>query len=158
MKTWLKQDIYWPGREWVYKDLPRRIVAEKYLEDESGELCDYKFFCFNGKPVFMKYYSGRFTEHPFRNYYDMNMNYMAVSDEWVSNPNASLPLEKFEFNRMKEVAEDLASSFQQVRVDFYYNNGKIYFGELTFFHRGGFQRFNPEIYDKIIGDYWKISK
>lgn len=81
MKSWLNQHIAWSGREWVYKDMPRHIIAEKYLEDETGELRDYKFYCFNGRPAFMQLEVGRGTNHNTRNFYDMDWQLMPFGKE-----------------------------------------------------------------------------
>ena len=158
MRTWLRQNIYWSGREWVYKDMPRRIIAEKYLEDASGELRDYKFFCFNGKPVYLQYDSGRYNGKHLRNYYDMNMNFIPVRDDVESDESNKLEISIEIFEKMKKIASDLAESFQHVRVDFYLVNDKIYVGELTFFHNGGITWFDPPEYDKIFGENWELVK
>ena len=157
MKSWLKQDIYWSGREWVYKNLKKRLVVEKYLEDKSGGLLDYKFFCFNGKPRFMQLEVGRYTANNTRNFYDMDWNLMPFGKELEHNPN--IEVEKPEgFEEMKEIAEKLSNPFTFVRVDLYQVGGKIYFGELTFFPAGGAPDFKPIEYNKIVGDMWDIGK
>lgn len=159
MKLWLKQDIYWSGREWVYKGMPKRIIAEKYLEDEQGELKDYKIFCFNGKACFLKYYGGRYSSSRFANCYDRDLNLLPVSDNvFKDNPSVIKPIKKETFEKMVKIAEDLAKPFQQVRVDFYFANEKIYFGEMTFFHSGGVVKWNPDEYDKIVGEKWELVK
>lgn len=157
LKTWLKQDISWSGREWVYSKMPRRIVAEKFLKDESGELRDYKFFCFNGKPTYMQLEVGRFTDKNTRNFYDMDWNLMPFGKELPHNPD--IVVEKPEkFEEMKEIAKKLSEPFQYVRVDLYQVNGKVYFGELTFFPAGGAPDFVPSEYDKIVGDNWELKE
>lgn len=151
MKTWLKQDIYWSGREWVYKNLKHRIIAEKYLEDETGELRDYKFFCFNGIPRFMQLEVGRFSGESTRNFYDMEWNLLPFGKEKPHN--AELKVEvPVKFKEMQEIAKNLSKPFEFVRVDLYEVKGKIYFGELTFFPAGGAPDFVPSKYDKIVGD------
>lgn len=156
MKSWLNQDIYWRGREWVYKDMPRHIVAEKYLEDESGELRDYKVFCFNGLPKFVQVDIGRFINH-IRNYYDIDWNLMPMTD-YVGN-DATLEIARpCSFERMLEIATSLAEPFQFVRVDFYEVSGKPYVGEMTFFHEGGSIVLIPDEWNTVIGDYWKLSE
>ena len=159
MRSWLKQDVYWSGREWVYKDIPRKIIAEEYLEDETGELKDYKFFCFNGKPYYVLHLGNRYKGSLYINYYDMDMNLIDVRDVcFPNNPDADFPLTKDVYERMKKMAADLSEPFQHVRVDLYEINGKIYFGEMTFFTGGGFQRFIPHEFDRIWGDYWELKK
>lgn len=157
MKLWLKQDIYWSGREWVYKHLKKRIVAEKYLEDESGGLLDYKFYCFNGKPAFLQLEVGRFTDKNTRNFYDMDWNLMPFGKGMPHDPNVSIPVPEC-FDYMKQIAEDLCKPFSYVRVDLYQVGGKVYFGELTFFPAGGAPDFVPSEYDKIVGDMWNIKE
>lgn len=154
MSTWLKQDIAWSGREWVYKDLPKRIVAEKFLEDEIGEIRDYKFFCFHGEPEYMEYDIGRFRGTHYRNYYNMRGEMMPISDDCPNNPEIGLPFGADVFEEMKKIARDLAAPFGFVRVDFYYINGKILFGELTYFHNGGYKGFKPDEYNYIFSENW----
>lgn len=156
MRLWLKQDIYWSGREWVYKNLKKRIVAEKYLEDESGGLMDYKFYCFNGKPEFLQLEVGRYTAQNTRNFYNMNWEIMPFGKELPHNPD--IKVEKpYAFEEMKKIATDLSKPFSYVRVDLYQVGGKVYFGELTFFPAGGAPDFVPKEYDKIVGDMWNIK-
>lgn len=156
MRLWLKQDIYWSGREWVYKNLKKRIVAEKYLEDESGGLVDYKFYCFNGEPLFLQLEVGRYTDQNTRNFYDMDWNLMPFGKELPHNPN--IHVERPEaFDEMREIAKKLSAPFSYVRVDLYQVQGKVFFGELTFFPAGGAPDFVPQEYDKIVGDMWDIK-
>lgn len=155
MKSWLNQDIYWSGREWVYKNLKRRIVVEKYLEDETGELRDYKFFCFNGEPRFMQLEVGRFGKNKTRNFYDMEWKLMPFGKELPHNPD--LHVEKpYAFEEMKRIAKELSKPFTFVRVDLYQVGGKVYFGELTFFPAGGAPDFVPKEYDEVVGNMWNI--
>lgn len=156
MKSWLKQHIAWSGREWVYEKMPRHIIAEKYLEDETGELRDYKFYCFNGKPTFMQLEVGRGTTHNTRNFYDMDWKLMPFGKELPHNPNLHVPIPAM-FDEMKKIAEDLCRPFQYVRVDLYQVGGRVYFGELTFFPAGGAPDFVPAEYDAIVGKMWKLE-
>ncbi|MDY2720462.1 MAG: ATP-grasp fold amidoligase family protein [Candidatus Faecousia sp.] len=157
MASWLRQDIYWSGREWVYKNLKRRLIVEKYLEDATGGLLDYKFFCFNGQPRFMQLEVGRYTTHNTRNFYDMDWNLMPFGKEMEHDPN--VVVEKPEtFEQMKQIASDLCKPFSFVRVDLYSVNCKVYFGELTFFPAGGAPDLKPPEYDRIIGDMWDITE
>ena len=157
LKSWLRQNISWSGREWVYKDMPRRIVIEKYLEDASGGLQDYKFFCFNGEPRIMQLEVGRFTDHNTRNFYDMEWNLLPFGKELPHNPD--IQVEKPQgFETMKQIAKELCQPFQFVRVDLYQVKDKIYFGELTFFPAGGAPDFVPSEYDKIVGDMWELKQ
>lgn len=159
MKTWLKQDIYWSGREWVYKDMPKRIIIEKYLEDSNGELRDFKFFCFNGNPYYLQIDLGRFTEH-YRNYYDISKNLMRFQDseELPFLEGISFPIENKIYDEMLQISTDLSKSFQQVRVDLYMAHNKVFFGELTFFDGGGSTFFTPQEWNYKFSENWNICK
>lgn len=158
MNSWVKQDWGWSGREWVYKGMKRRIIAEKYLEDESGELRDYKFFCFNGVPKFVQVELGRFGNANRRNYYDMEWNLMPFERANVPSDRSINLLMPENFEVMIEMAKNLSEPFQFVRVDLYNVRGKVYFGELTFFNAGGFFATNPPEWDRKIGDYWTLEE
>ena len=156
MKTWLHQDIYWSGREWVYKDIPKRIIIEKYLEDENGELRDYKFYCFNGKPEFIQYDIGRYSHH-YRNFYDLEFNALPFKNGCEQN--FEIDIEKpLGLHKMIAIAKVLAEPFQFARVDFYSVYDEIVFGEITFFHEGGSTPFEPKEYEEIIGNKWQLVK
>lgn len=157
LRTWIHQNISWSGREWVYENLPRRIIVEKYLEDETGELRDYKFFCFNGNPQFMQLEVGRYTKNNTRNFYNMNWELLPFGKELPHNPNVHVEKPRM-FEEMKTIAEDLCKPFQFVRVDLYQVGGKVYFGELTFFPAGGAPDFVPAEYDAVVGKMWKLEK
>ena len=155
MNSWMHQNIAWSGREWVYLKMPRHIIAEKYLEDETGELQDYKFFCFNGEPKFLQVTGGRYSDHKFQNFYDLEWNLLPFGKDLPSNPDVIVPRpEKLSY--MIQMAKDLCQPFQYVRVDLYQANSKVYFGEMTFFPAGGAPDFRPPEYDKIVGDMWKL--
>lgn len=125
LKQGLKQNFYWKNREWPYKNVKPRIIAEKYMTDGDDSLKDYKFFCFNGKAKAMFVSKGRFY-----NYFDMEFNKLPF--EW-GVPNFKDTIEKPErWLEMISLAEKLSKSIPQLRVDFYYVEGKILFGELTF--------------------------
>lgn len=158
MRTWLRQDIYWSGREWVYKDIPRRIIAEKYIEDSHGELRDYKFFCYHGEPVYWEYDSDRFSGNPHRNFLDMNLNDLGVND---GVPNAKLEkdfISQDVFEEMKRMAKILAEDFQFVRVDFYEIYGKVMFGEMTFYDGGGSTYYEPDEWNIKLAEKWIINQ
>ena len=152
----LKSDYYYTSKEWPYKTVVPRIIAEKYMEDESGELCDYKLFCFDGKMKALFIATDRFTsgEETKFDFFDENFNHLPFTN---GHPNATKPIKKPEsFQQMKDLAEKLSQKIPHVRVDFYCTNGKIYFGELTFFHWGGFKRFEPEEWDFKFGEWFKL--
>ena len=141
-------------REHPYYNVPKRIIAEKYITDaprpEVADLVDYKFFCFDGKVKYLAVHAGRFTEH-FSNYYDSEWN--------LQNWGFDCPVQlshvfqcPANFEEMKSIAEKLSSGHKFLRVDLYNVEGKIYFGELTFYPASGFGKFTPEEWDGRLGD------
>lgn len=154
MKSWLKQNFYYYGREWVYKSMKPRIICEKYLEDKNGELLDYKVYCFNGQPKFIQVDVDRFTNHT-ANYYDPEWNIMPFQyDDENSGRVIKRPKN---LEEMIKISKDLSIDFPHVRVDFYEVDGRLYFGELTFFTASGTGIFNPEKYDEIIGSWLELN-
>lgn len=153
----LKRNYYWHNREWPYKNLKPRILAEEFLVDASGNgLIDYKFFCFDGKPEFMFIATGRAEGKTCFDFYDMDFNWIPVKQHY---PNAKQRPEKPEcFDEMIVLAQKLAQGLKHVRVDFFQVDGKVYFGELTFTHFGGYERFEPEIYDYEFGKLLNLNK
>ncbi len=149
----LKTNYFIGGREWPYKNVPRRIIAEKYMEDETGELRDFKFFCFDGIPkaMFIATERSKDGEEVKFDFYDMNCEHLPFTQ---GHPNSSQEIKlPVSFEEMKALAMKLSNGFPQLRVDFYEINGKVYFGELTFSHFSGMTPFNPESWDKIFGDW-----
>lgn len=146
----LRTDYYYIGREYNYHNIERKIIAEQYLSNESdGGLTDYKFFCFDGEPKFIQIDTGRFSDH-IRNFYTMEWEYIDVSYGKPNSPNAIIPKPEG-FSEMVEYAKVLSKGFTHVRVDFYYTNNQVYFGELTFHHGGGAMVIKPERYDELWG-------
>lgn len=157
MSSWLRQDIYWRGREWVYKDIPRRIIIEKYLEGNKGDLQDYKIFCFNGTPRFVQVDKGRYLGRHIRNFYNTEWSFLDISDDVGSDSNVVME-KPTSFEKMLEISKKLSEEFQFVRVDFYEIDETPLVGELTFFHNGGLSRMEPEKWELIIGDYWELER
>lgn len=145
-------------REYPYKNVPRRIIAEQYMEDESGELRDYKFFCFDGDPkcLFVATDRGVKGEETKFDFYDMEWNHLPFTN---GHPNSQCPPKKPKnFETMKEIAAKLSAGIPHVRVDLYNVNGNIYFGEMTFFHWGGMKPFQPREWDYKLGEMIKLPK
>ena len=152
----LKRNYFYTGREWPYKNVKPRIIIEKYMVDESKkELKDYKFFCFNGEPKLLFVAKDRPFATKF-NYYDMNFKKLPFKQHY-ENFNDYIEKPKG-FEKMIELSKKLSKDIPHVRVDFYDINGKVYFGELTFYHFSGFEKFEPEEWDKILGDMLKLSE
>lgn len=151
MRSWMNQNLYWFGREWNYQNQKPRIVVEKYLEDDSGELRDYKIICTNGTPKFLQVDENRATNHK-RIYVDCtNGKPLDFEDDLANMDEMSFRFGDLQ-REMVRIAEDLCKPFTYVRVDFYECGGKIYFGELTFFGGSGFFSFSPDKADFILGD------
>lgn len=153
----LQRDYYQVHREWPYKNVPRRIIAEQYMEDkETGELRDYKFFCFNGTARLLFIATDRMNknEETKFDFFDMELNHLDIKN---GHPNADTsPAKPKNFEEMRHLAEKLSQNIPHVRVDFYEVNGKTYFGELTFSHWSGLVPFEPEEWDRTIGDWIKL--
>ena len=141
LKKWLKNDYSKIKKEYQYKNVKRKIICEKYIVDSKNELIDYKFFCFDGEPLFVKADLDRFTEHKV-NFYDMNWNNIDMRESFYKNSNEMVK-KPYNFDSMVEIAKKLSKNFQFVRVDLYNVDGKIYFGELTFTPASGKNPFYP---------------
>ena len=159
MRKALLSDFYFMGREWPYKNVPKRIIAEEYMEDtETGELRDYKFFCFDGVVKALFVASDRQTEgeEVKFDFFDTDFNHLDFKN---GHPNATKEIKKpVTFEKMKEMAAKLSAGIPQVRVDFYEVDGKIYFGELTFFHHDGMTPFDPEEWDYKFGEWINLPE
>ena len=155
----LRRDYYFAGREMAYKNVPHKILIENYLEDDiTKELRDYKFFCFDGKVKLMFVASDRQKENEDTkfDFFDMNFNHLNITN---GHPNSKCHIEKpTKFMEMVKLAEQLSIGFPHVRCDFYEVNGKVYFGEMTFFHHSGFVLFEPEKWEKQMGSYINLRK
>lgn len=134
---WMNTDFaYQNGFELHYHGIPRKIIAEKFLESQDEDLTDFKFMCFDGHISFIWVDTGRFHEHK-RNLYDRDYHLLPVKIAYKNDLNRYI--EKPEnFDIMIRLAEKLASGFPLVRVDFYNIRGKIFFSEMTFTSTSGY--------------------
>lgn len=149
LKKWINIDYEYMSGEWPYHS-KKYIVCEEYLENKQiGELLDYKFFCFSGEPYLCFFCSDR-KNHVKSDFYDMN--WKKQDFRWYYEPSGKTFPEPECFENMKMYAKVLSEGFPFVRVDFYEVNGKVYFGELTFFHGGGLGWFKPEKIDFELGN------
>ena len=162
LKFILKRNASVLSREWNYKNISPKIVVEEVIRTKSGELpLDYKFMCFNGEPKMLFLDLGVINpdssynhDYP-RNIYDMDFNLLPVFE---TRPNADFPVEKPEnFEKMVEIARTLSQPFAHCRVDLYNVDGKIYFGEITFYHGGGCNKIEPEEWDLRMGKWIDIN-
>lgn len=154
LRNSLKRDYYSVHREWPYKDVKKRILAEVYLEDRDDcELRDYKFFVFNGVVKLMFVASDRQNaeEETKFDFFDRDYEFIDVRN---GHPNsARKPAKPDHYELMITLAEKLAAGIPHVRVDFYEVNGTVYFGEMTFSHWSGLVPFEPAEWDKRIGSW-----
>ena len=145
---------FWKSREYNYKNIQRKVIAEKLLvNEEKSDLPDYKIFCFNGKPKFIQVDLNRFTKHV-RKFYTTDWNPIDVQDVHY-NPAISAQRPEC-LNELLHLAHILSRDFIHVRVDFYLVGEQIYFGELTFHHGGGAIPLFPFSYDKLWGSYMTL--
>ena len=153
LRHFQKRNYYDHNREWPYKHVLHRIIAEGYMEDTAqGELRDYKFFTFGGEPKVLYIAQGRGRGEPtVADFFDMEFNHLPFT---IDHDMATMPPEKPKnFELMKKLAATLSEGTPQLRVDFYEVDGKVYFGEMTFFHCSGMEAFHPESWDQKFGDW-----
>lgn len=150
----LKKSYYWQGREWPYKKVKPRIIAEAYMEDSvTHDLRDYKFFAFDGvvRALFIATERQTEGEDTKFDFFDANFKHLNLTH---GHANADNPPDKpLNFDEMVKLASALSKGYPQLRIDFYEVNGRVYFGELTLFHHGGLVPFKPKKWDKIFGDW-----
>lgn len=157
MTASLKNNYFYYGREWPYKNIKPRIIAEKYMEQIDGTgLVDYKFYCFEGKPQYL-YVSKNMDDHRLATvtFVDMNWNMMPV-ERTDYKSDKEMPLRPSRFDEMRKIAEKLSQGHKFLRVDLYQINGEVFFSELTFHPASGYMGVIPSEYDKIMGQYIKI--
>lgn len=162
MEKWVNQpdNAKTPGREWVYEGRKHRIIIEELLEsDETGDLPDYKFFCFHGKPEFL-YMMSDYTQHHSKG----RLGFLTTDFKLLPVQRADfLPMEEqpekpLNYTEMLDAAKVLSAPFPHVRVDMYNINGKIIFGELTFFNASGYVQFTPDTFDYTMGEKFHINR
>ena len=160
LKAALKFNFYYHGREWPYKNVKPRIIAEKHMLDDadSSDLSDYKWFCFDGVVKAMFIVSDRNNPEKETNaaYFDRDFcqlpftNGFPSSTHIIEKPNS--------FDLMLELAERISQKIPHVRVDFYESNGRVYFGEMTFYDGCGMTPFEPEEWDNILGSWIRLPE
>ncbi|MEW9671616.1 ATP-grasp fold amidoligase family protein [Ammoniphilus sp. 3BR4] len=155
MRNWVNSNYYQLTGQRNYKPLKGRVIIEKLLQDPSGDLKDYKFHCFHGNPLYVVVHGGRYTDRR-SDVYDMNWHKLPF--KFAKKKNFSRSVEKPKrFHEMVAIARKLAKDFAYVRVDLYYTNDRIYFGELTFVPTNGYTR-APLEYGKLFGSLLDLNK
>lgn len=162
-REWMAISHYAISREWPYKGMKPLIAAEALLTDEQGSIpSDYKFHCFGGKATVIQVDLDRETAHR-RNFYGMDWQLQPfIWTEWEgpepSWPNGRAVPRPEGLEEMTGVAETLAADFPYVRIDLFHCRGKVYFGEITFYHGGGLERFDPPEYDRTFGNLLALPR
>jgi len=156
---WLKTNFYRIAGEPSYRAVKGRLVIENCIEDPSGDLKDYRFFCFHGRPMYVAVDGHKYTGYKSaickRDIYDVEWNklpFKIVYENWhdpVARPD--------KLEDMLEICRDLSQDFPFVRVDLYLTEGRIYFGELTFTPFSGMKPFTPVRYDRIFGEHLDLN-
>ncbi|MDC7230365.1 MAG: ATP-grasp fold amidoligase family protein [Sphaerochaetaceae bacterium] len=156
LQKWIKESHYVDSLEWIYETKRPSILIEEFIKtDHLAPPNDYKIFCFNGKPAFLFVASDRGKNTTKFDFFDLQWNHLPVRNHY---PNSNQIIKKPEkFKEMLKYASILSKPFPQVRIDFYYEKGKIYFGEMTFFHFSGNQPFEPGEWDLILGEQFVLS-
>lgn len=159
LKNSLKNDYFFSGREWAYKNISRKIIAEKYMQEkDNDELTDYKFFCFNGEPKFL-YVSSGLSYHPTARISFLTLDWNFAPFKRIDYKSfEELPIKPTHFNNMLYIARKLSKNIPFIRVDLYEIDNKVYFSELTFFPCGGLIEFEPSIYDLVLGSLIKLPQ
>lgn len=156
LRRGLRQNYYLTGREWPYKDVPRKIIAEQFMKSDAGGLTDYKIHCFNGEPKLILVCKDRFTSTGLtEDFFTPNWEHLDIRRPTYPNSSAEIaqPAELFE---ILALAKKLSEGIPFLRVDFYIIEHKVYFSELTFYPASGFEKFVPERWDEILGSWLEL--
>lgn len=154
----ITHDNYTITREWPYKNVQRRIIAEEYIAPDDGhdDLTDYKWFCFDGEPYYCQVIQDRKKKETI-DFFDKQWNHQPFIGMSLKANNAPVqPKCPVKLNEMVEIARQLSEGIPFARIDLYEVRGRVYFGEITFFPASGFGSFRPKQYNKIIGDLIKL--
>lgn len=155
-RSWMRVPYWANNREWVYKGLKPRLVVEELMLDERGRVPkDFKVFCFFGEPFMIQVNNDRF-ERLTLDFYDMEWKRLSFS---LKHPTSDYVIKDVPpIKEMSEVSRILSAPFPHVRVDFYWVNGELKIGELTYFPASGFGRITPKEFDRTLGDLLDIPK
>lgn len=158
IKKGLKEDYYFIHREWPYKNVQRKIIAEQYMKSDEGGLTDYKIHCFNGVPKIILVCKDRFTESGLtEDFFSAEWQHLNICRP--THPNSKKIISKpEELEELLVLAKQLSEGIPFLRVDFYIIEHRIYFSELTFFPASGFEQFVPEEWDVTLGTWLELPK
>jgi len=156
LKAGLRENYFACDREWPYKNIERRIIAEEFLDDGSGHgLIDYKVFSFNGEPRLIQVDFDRFTGHK-KNLYTTQWDLCNFEFNYPSHPEFEIPKPK-QLDKILDASRILSKGHPYLRTDFYVVGENVYVGEITFFPASGYGQFTPEEYDRIFGDMIELN-
>ena len=152
-----KRNYYAAYREWSYKGLKPRIIAEEYMEDETGDLKDYKIMCFNGKAKVIEVHENRFLKGAVhtQTFYDTDWNILDIAQEGLEPCTEHRDRPEC-LDKMIELSEKIAADMYHARIDWYLLNGRILFGEITFYDGSGFEKFLKDEQELYLGDLIKL--
>jgi hypothetical protein len=153
--SWFRRNYFHEFGEWAYRDIKPRVLFEELLDPEGGTPVDYKFHCFDGEPRVLSLISGRFSRGQTADLYDMEFQPVPArtADLPLSVPQGTVPPPNFA--QMLEIARKLSAGVEYVRVDLYNISGRIVFGELTNYPAAGLLKFEPRLWDRTYGDFWR---
>lgn len=157
LNQWMKTNFaFFNGMELHYRDIQAKIIIEKYMDDGTGDIKDYKITCFKGKPKILWVDSDRHTKHK-RNLYDLNWNqlFYKINTNYETFPSPKKP--KF-LKKLLKFASILSKKFIYARIDFYIVNENIYFSEITFSSASGYEEIEPRSLDLLLGSFMKLPK
>ena len=155
--TWVYLPFGYSGMEIHYLDVERKIMCEKLLNMNGPSVADYKFHCFNGKPILIEYISDRNGKSHLETWFDIRWDKVnIVKNDNISFNHEDIPTPPENLEKMTELAEILAEDFMYVRVDFYQIEGKIYFGELTFTPANGIHIWKGERNQELVGNLLRL--
>ncbi len=155
LNAWLKKNAFWGAREWCYKDIEPCIICEEFIETQDGNTPDdYKFMCFNGVPRLIQVHHDRYGDHTL-DYYTPEWK-KADLQRIDANTSVNFVEKPEKLDEMLSIAERLSKDMYFARIDLYYVNGRIYFGEITLYPTGGFSTFTRHEDDLLLGSYIKL--
>lgn len=157
LKRGLSENHYMKTREWPYKNVPRRILAEKYMEEEGASfLHDYKVMCFNGEAKLIEYHAGRFSGGHTQDFYDTKWNKTTITQGHNGSPCDYIEKKPALLEEMIRLSEVLSADIPHVRVDWYIVKEHLYFGEMTFFDSAGFMPMDKKSDELLLGSWIKL--